>query len=271
MNKNTPLGTCHPKRHVILNPRLRGGKLREASQKQNDEILRYTQNDKGGFTLVEVSIVMVIIGLILAGVVKGRGLLRSAAVTSVIKDVQEYQYAVEVFSDKYSALPGDFNNTDANTTWPVETPGGGDGDGQIAISGEDVLAWRHLQLAEMIAGNYTGALDGTAVTPGVNLPESKIDTAGYWLRFFGAVFTTTNRHFFVFGTKSADFLDGAIVSAPEAWSIDQKIDDGEAATGDVMTQDGSGVTGCLDLTPTPNEYNLTTELIRCQMFFLVNQ
>lgn len=224
---------------------------------------RNTKHYPNGFTLIELAFVMIIIGFIVAGVLTAADIRRSAQLDSVIKDVEEYKSVIQIFEDTYSALPGDI--IDGGTVWGASADG--NGNGQIETGGEDVRAWHQMQLAKLIEGSYTGTLDGGDVTPGVNLPESKITSAGYWLRFFAAVYTTTNENMINFGVKRGNFLDGSALNSQEAWQIDSKIDDGLAATGIVMTQNGSGDTGCINTTPTPDEYELTNEAVRCQMFF----
>ena len=64
-----------------------------------------------GFTLVELAIVMMIIGLLIAGVLKGQEMVQNARVTNTIKQINGYQAAFVGFQDKYSALPGDMVNS----------------------------------------------------------------------------------------------------------------------------------------------------------------
>jgi prepilin-type N-terminal cleavage/methylation domain-containing protein len=63
-----------------------------------------------GFTLVEVSIVLVIVGLIVGGVLVGRELIDNASMRKVISDLEKYQTAANTFRDKYGAFPGDYSH-----------------------------------------------------------------------------------------------------------------------------------------------------------------
>lgn len=110
-----------------------------------------------GFSLVEVAIVLVIIGLILAAVLQGRQLIASAEYKSLKGQLSEYRNAFYTFRDRYNALPGDFD--DANARLGL-SGANGDGDGAIengpgcaSAGDESCLAWRHLRAAGMIDGN----------------------------------------------------------------------------------------------------------------------
>src|SRR5665213_102158 len=68
---------------------------------------------RAGFTLVELSIVLVIIGLIVGGVLVGRDLINAAAMRSQISQIEKYNTAVNTFRGKYGGLPGDLNAASA--------------------------------------------------------------------------------------------------------------------------------------------------------------
>ena len=106
-----------------------------------------------GFTLVEIAIVLVIIGLLLGGVLKGQGLIDSARVKNIIQQSTSLTAAVNAYQDKFRALPGD--DTQGTTHAPGAT-GNGNGDGQI---GEYLLAPQHLALSGFITGSFNGTTD----------------------------------------------------------------------------------------------------------------
>ena len=115
--------------------------------------LSVRQQAQRGFTLVEIAIVLVIIGLLLGGVLKGQGLIDSAKVKNIIQQSNSLSAAVNAYQDKFRSLPGD--DVQATTHVPSAT-GNGNGDGQI---GEYLLAPQHLALAGFITGSYNGTSD----------------------------------------------------------------------------------------------------------------
>src|ERR1700712_5143764 len=90
-----------------------------------------------GFSLVELSIVLVILGLLVGGVLSGQSLIRAAELRSVTTEYQRYTTAVGTFRDKYFALPGDMNNA-ASFGWKDgagSSVANGDGNGQVNSTG----------------------------------------------------------------------------------------------------------------------------------------
>lgn len=108
---------------------------------------------QAGFTLVEIAIVLVIIGLLLGGVLKGQSLIDSARVKNIIQQSTSLTSAVNAYQDRFRALPGD--DVQGTTHAPGAT-GNGNGDGQIA---EYQLAPQHLALSGFITGSFNGTTD----------------------------------------------------------------------------------------------------------------
>ena len=106
------------------------------------------KNNKG-FTLIEIAIVLVIIGLLLGGIIKGRTFIESAKIKNIIKQAESVSAAVYAYQDRYSYYPGDDNT--ANARWGLPN---GNGNGQIT---EWQNAPRHLEAAGLITGSYTGS------------------------------------------------------------------------------------------------------------------
>ncbi len=111
------------------------------------------KNQQQGFTLIEIAIVLVIIGLLLGGVLKGQELITSARVRNMISQQDGIKAAYFGFLDRYRALPGDYSAATANIKG-VAAGVNGDGNGQI-IGNEAIMAWDHLSKAGFINGSYT--------------------------------------------------------------------------------------------------------------------
>jgi len=116
--------------------------------------LKKIQTSQNGFTLVEIAIVMVIIGLLIGGVLKGQAMIQNAKVKRVAKQADEMRAAVMSFYDKYGMYPGDENIA----AIPPGTDGEGNGSGQIN-NAEQFEVFRDLQLSGLISGIYNGTSD----------------------------------------------------------------------------------------------------------------
>lgn len=145
---------------------------------------------KLAFTLIELSIVLVIIGLIVGGVLVGRDLISAAAVRAQISQIEKYQQAVNTFRGKYGYLPGDIIATEANRFgFQPRGPYAGEGDGDGVImglcspggnndfgeycfsAGETVMFWRDLSDSKLIDGTFSRA-SATVFPSGNLLPNS---------------------------------------------------------------------------------------------------
>ena len=145
-----------------------------------------------GFTLVEIAIVLVIIGLLLGGILKGQEMITQAKIKNVIADMSGVSAAMYGYQDRYKALPGDDKN--ANGRWGTTPSGNGDGvitgvytvdvtavtGATAGVANEAGFFWHHLRLAGFISGTgkeqpfnaVSGKMgvqtgDGTAAAAGV--------------------------------------------------------------------------------------------------------
>ncbi len=141
----------------------------------SSSIIKSKNSTEAGFTLVEIAIVLVIIGLLLGGILKGQEMITQARIKNIINDFNGVTVAVTSYQDRYRAIPGDDLN--ASARWTVQAPASGDGNGVIkglynALSGaaapgtaaESNLFWQHLRIAGFVPGLTTGAGSGTQPT-----------------------------------------------------------------------------------------------------------
>lgn len=216
-----------------------------------------------GFTLIEISIVLVIIALMAAGVLVGRSLLRQSQVNSLMVDAEKYSSAIQAFQAKYAALPGDMpnaknywdaygDNSDNYTTscyasgsaTSVKTCNG-NGDGQINYGGtysnETLRVWQHLANASMIQGAYTGTT-GIEHYPGTNSPASRVDGGGFGALTLGTLsgdsLAFDDRYGVVIllgGHSSGTIPVAGVLTATEQQSLDSKYDDGKPGLGSIKS------------------------------------
>ena len=164
-----------------------------------DKYMRYHSR---GFTLIELSIVLVIIGLIVGGVLVGQSLITSAAVRAQVSQIEKYNTAVNTFRGKYGYLPGDIKDPDASRFGFAsrgQYAGQGDGNGLIqgvdsnaagnndawnSIGGETGVFWNDLSTAKLIDGTFnTASITTTPATDVTNvaayLPQAKLGKGTY--------------------------------------------------------------------------------------------
>lgn len=222
-----------------------------------------------GFTLIELSIVLVIIGFLVGGVLVGADLIRQAEIHSVISDLGKFQTAIYTFQTKYDALPGDMST--ATDFWGISEGGCPDGSGAGTCNGngnglmdsgwqgvlEGFRAWQQLAYAGLIPGAYTGvrgpARPSIESDPGINVPASRISGVGYTIEDDsdyvapGAVpylFSATYHNVIAVGKSPShwDTIEPAFTAA-EMYKIDLKLDDGLPGTGHIVTRPNIDASG----------------------------
>lgn len=235
-----------------------------------------------GFTLIELSMVLVIIGLIVGGILVGQNLISAAAVRAQISQIEKFQTAKNTFYGKYGYLPGDIPNpyaTQFGFAARGNYNGQGDGDGLITgvyanlpgiaadeyqEIGEPVMFWVDLSQAGLIEGSFTSASPTAAPTNTsipMLFPQAKIGNGnfvsiysvssqygGSWV-CNGWCFPNVNT--FSISVISGFGAGGTLNTLPgltvaQAYAIDTKIDDGLPMWGRVETM---GLNGYLPALP----------------------
>ena len=187
------------------------------------------RKQQAGFTLIEIAIVLVIIGLLLGGVLKGQELITSARVRNLISQQDGIKAAYFGFLDRFKALPGDYtaattNITNVSTVATCGASGNGNGNGRIEGNGapnEDILAWDHLSHAGFINGTYVcAAAESNTTTP--SNPYSIRLRLIYDAVYGNGATTQSSRH----NLKTGSQIPVEIIA-----EVDRKIDDGAPYTG----------------------------------------
>ena len=242
-----------------------------------------------GFSLIELSVILIIIGMITGGILSGQHLIRNAELKRVLNEFGQYSEAATLFRERYRSLPGDMH--DATSLWGSFSLGGGcpsgsgvgtetcngNGDGVLFGNGADqaierYLFWQHLANAGFIDEEYTGKSGtggGLHSMPGVNVPVSSIGE-GLWFadqanNIGGAAsmsgiyfFELDYKNFFLIGELDGDCCRPRrpVASTNETWSIDNKLDDGLATSGAMIAVGVQNCTTAADQTDLTGEYDL---------------
>lgn len=212
-----------------------------------------------GFTLIELSIVLVIIGLIVGGVLVGRDLISAAGVRAQVTQIEKYNTSANTFKAKYGYLPGDINNAEA-VKWgfKARASGGGQGDGDGLVNGcasagnlqcgEVLMFWVDLSTARLLDGSFTLASPGdatwTIASTGLYqfYPAAKLGR-NYVYVYLGGTFAGVwvSDGFNYFGLSAISQVANTIYSTPglsvqQAFAIDTKTDDGLPQAGRVTAK-----------------------------------
>ena len=193
-------------------------------------------SSQAGFSLVELAIVLIIIGLLVGGILKGQELIESARLKAVLSQLNEYRVATGTFMDLYDALPGDFDKAHE----PID-PGLINVKNNRIISGnglnprEPALQyWAHLAAAKLISAPGKPP-DGGNAKFGHGAPAARIG---------GGITVCYNPksdmpgHWYLLGAENGDKGDGAILTPQQAMSLDNQADNGDPNSGGIRATKG---------------------------------
>ena len=189
---------------------------------------------KRGFTLVEIAIVLVIIGLLLGGVLKGQELINNAKVRSIADRQNSLKVAWFAFLDRFAALPGD-NPLAPRYIANLANTAVGNGNGLVDV-GESVLVFTHLtQAGYMRCGVCTVHITGV----GAQVQNSMVNQYGGVM----GIFNSDDFYADPGGPRGSRLIihSGQRIPSNILGEVDRKIDDGVANTGD-MRMSGNDAT-----------------------------
>lgn len=177
-----------------------------------------------GFTLVEIAIVLVIIGLILGGVFKGQALVDSARVRAISTEIDGIRTAMLAFQERYRSIPGDFSKA------PLQIDNAtvaGNGNGRIDAPAERAGVWQQLSMAGFISGNYDGAQASTGSSTDVicgpdTCPQNPF--SGYYKISYSAQAADAEN-------PANEIFTGSQIPVNILSQLDTRLDDGKADSG----------------------------------------
>jgi prepilin-type N-terminal cleavage/methylation domain-containing protein len=227
-----------------------------------------------GFTLVEIAIVLVIIGLLLGGILKGQEMITQAKIKNVIADMTGVSAAMYGYQDRYRALPGDDNN--AGSRWATSASGTGDGiiQGSYATTPPSALTttdatkesaffWHHLRLAGFVSGSATAEQPFNAVSGKMGVQSSDGGAPGS-AGFSAGVLSDGGSPATVF---TALVLCSANLPDKIAISVDAQTDDGTGKKGTVRGQRQSAPNAALATAASDYAEDGVSTYIVCRTLF----
>jgi len=223
-----------------------------------------------GFTLIELSIVLVIIGFIVGGVLVGQDLVHAAGVRAQITQIEKFNQAVNTFRSKYGYLPGDIPNPIAGQFgFAARGLYAGEGDGNGIIEGitqntsgdnygtrmgeEAAAFWSDLSYANgmnigLIEGSYQSLPNAPSSNYAVTMMSSLMPVSKLGSGLFIHTYSYAGSNFYTLSAMdhtdwSSGVVSAAGLSVRDAYNIDKKMDDGLPQSGNVTAQlvcDGNG-------------------------------
>lgn len=247
-------------------------------------VLYDVKSDERGFTLVELAVVMIIIGLLIGGVLKGQELVKNAQVASTISQIKGYNGAVSTFDDMYSGVPGDLRNAEnripeCDVANGCVFAGGAANLGNrridvlpdVAPANESVAFWVQLSQANLISGIrsdqgniFDGRLPSAKVGGGFHVGFSRTGQTGHFAQVDGGD-QLRSGHYFALNNDAGQAISAlsATFSPNVVQRLDTKLDDGNGEGGSVRAFSGD------EACTTNGVYNETESDGRCGLYIRV--
>lgn len=186
---------------------------------------------QSGFTLIEIAIVLVIIGLLLGGILKGQELINSAKVKSLAQDFRTVPVFIYGYQDKFRSLPGDDAQAQSHVSGATNN---GNGNGVIngnwdstTATDESCTFWQHVRLAGLAPG-------ATTVDCATNSAYVPRNSEGGRIGIQGAPNVP------ITGLRGTYVMCSAGILGKFVLQLDTTLDDGSTSTGSMMAMSGTG-------------------------------
>lgn len=257
---------------------------------------------RSGYTLLELSVVISVIGIVAGGIFVAQSLVRSSYLNRVLSEYDSYVKAYAEFHEKFLAYPGDMNN--AVAMWGLDPNGcvwpnsnnvpkiptcNGNGDGKIGDSStagalsnslEWFRAWQHLGNAGFIDNKFTGVPGSGGVAearPPFNVPETAEAEAGWTLYFLqltanGNLWADQYGHVMNLGKFTpGNSTIGPFLTPSEARAVDAKVDDARPGRGFIRAWRTGVLPSCTisDTTQDLQAYNTAGTAKVCSLLFIM--
>jgi prepilin-type N-terminal cleavage/methylation domain-containing protein len=193
-------------------------------------------NKQTGFTLIELAIVLVIIGLLLGGVLRGQELINSARVKNITREFQNVQVYIYGYQDRFRSIPGDDGNAAVHMTGANNPAAPNANNGQINgawdsanAADESYLFWEHVRLA--------GLAPGPTALADPNFQPRNANNGRIGIQSIGAGFNK------ITGMQGSYAVCSDLILGRDALQIDTTLDDSDPSTGNVRANLSATATG----------------------------
>lgn len=194
-----------------------------------------------GFSLVELSVTFVVVGLMTGAAIWGMKVKEQAELNSVVSDVRSFTEATSVFQSIYGFLPGDIPNVDI---LPKSTNAYVAGNGNGIIEPNEALQfWTHLAGSGLVKGRFNAENEFSTNAAGDGAsPASPLNYSKFNSGFKVASDPKLGVKFIFSGFDGSGVNDGSVLPPSEAAYLDDKFDDGNPLTGKIRAEEGSNST-----------------------------
>lgn len=209
------------------------------------------KKNQSGFTLIEIAIVMVIIGLLLGGVLKGQEMINSAKVRSLNNSADGITAAWFAFQDRYRETPGDMLTATAQAQIDSTVNFGGTAashNGVVSTGLEQGAVWVHLAAAGFISGSFDGGTPANNYSCAVTTCPDNRFGLGFVIMNSAISFPAAKQHLY----------SGSNIPVEIVAELDRKIDDGLPNAGSVRGGASNGAqAACRNGAAATDTYNIT--------------